>query len=326
MIIPPKIKAGDTIRVISPSRSLGIISHANRQVAEKRLADLGLKITFSEYVEEMDERSSSSIASRVKDLHEAFSDKSVNLILTTIGGFNSNEILPHLDYKLIKNNPKVLCGYSDITALSNAIYAKTGLITYSGPHYSSFAEIENFEHTLEYFSKCLFQTEQYKIEASKQWSSDPWYKDQEGRTLYQNQGYIVLNPGTTEGTIIGGNLSTFHLLVGTQYCPSFKNAILFLEDDNEDYLDTFVRRLTALSQLENFSEVKGLVIGRFQPESNVDLGKLGGALLANEKFRNLPIIAGADFGHTTPMITFPVGGIVKISGQDSEASIELLEH
>ena len=130
-MIPDKLKKGDEIRVISPARSLSIISQEMRDIAIKRLTDIGFKVTYAKHVEEKDDFNSSSIKSRVDDLHSAFKDKNVKGILTVIGGFNSNQILRYLDYDLIKQNPKILCGFSDITALSNAIYRKTGLVTYS---------------------------------------------------------------------------------------------------------------------------------------------------------------------------------------------------
>jgi len=142
MIIPPKLKQGDEIRIIAPSRSMAIISQEVRDIAIKRLEKLGFKITFSKNCEEIDDFNSSSIKSRIEDLHNAFRDKNVKGILTAVGGFNSNQILKYLDYNLIKNNPKILCGLSDITALQNAITSKTGLITYSGPHISMFGMIE----------------------------------------------------------------------------------------------------------------------------------------------------------------------------------------
>lgn len=94
---------------------------------------------------------SSSIQSRVEDLHNAFLDKNVKAILTCIGGFNVNQILEYIDYSIIKNNPKIICGFSDITALINAIFAKTGLVTYHGTHFSSFGFEKDIEYTNQYF-------------------------------------------------------------------------------------------------------------------------------------------------------------------------------
>ena len=125
-MIPKKLKKGSQIRVVSPAMSLRIISQENRWVANNTLLQMGLNVSFSKRAEEMTNWVSSRIESRVSDLHEAFGDKKVNAVFSTIGGFNSNQLLPHLNYNLIKKNPKIFCGYSDITALCNAIYAATG--------------------------------------------------------------------------------------------------------------------------------------------------------------------------------------------------------
>jgi len=132
MLIPEKLHKGDEIRVIAPARSLSLLNEEIINLAQERLLKLGFKVTFAYNCREKDLFLSSSIDSRVKDIHEAFRDQNVKAILTATGGFNSNQLLNYLDYDLIRNNPKILCGYSDITALLNAIMAKTGLVTYSG--------------------------------------------------------------------------------------------------------------------------------------------------------------------------------------------------
>ena len=153
MIIPQKLKRGDEIRVIAPSRSLSLLSENLIRSAKERLMQEGFIVSFSKNCREFDMFMSSSIESRVEDIHEAFADPNVKAILTVIGGFNSNQLLEYLDYGLIKNNPKIICGYSDITALNNAITAKTGLVTYSGLHFSSWGMEKDFDYDLEYFKK-----------------------------------------------------------------------------------------------------------------------------------------------------------------------------
>ena len=150
---------------------------------------MGFKLSFGKHIEEKDEFLSSSIASRLEDFHEAFRDKNVRAVITVIGGFNSNQLLRYLDWNLIKNNPKIFCGFSDITVLNNAIYAKTGLVSYSGPHYSSFGQELYFDYTLDYFKKCLFFEEPFEISPSKQWSDDAWYINQKERNLIKNNGF-----------------------------------------------------------------------------------------------------------------------------------------
>ena len=321
-MIPSKLKKGDEIRIIAPSRTMKLISEEGKKLAEEKLKSLGFKVTYGKNIYECDEFDSSSIKSRVEDLHEAFRDKNVKAILTVIGGFNSNQILRYLDYNLIKNNPKILCGYSDITALANAIYKKTGLVTYSGPHFSSFGMKKGFDYSLDYFKKCLIEEKEFEIKASKEWSDDKWYLDQEKREFMKNNGFLVINEGKAEGEIIGANLCTFNLLQGTEYMPNFKNNILFIEDDYESKPHHFDRDLQSLIHLPDFNQIKGIVIGRFQKASEMTNEKLIKIIKTKKELNNIPVIANLDFGHTTPIFTFPIGGKVSISSNE----IKVLEH
>ncbi len=328
-MISKKLKQGDEIRVISPARSMGIIGEKSKQIAYNKLQDIGFNVTFSKNIDERDAFNSSSIKSRVEDLHKAFKDPNVKAILTTIGGFNSNQLLSYLDYDLIKKNPKILCGFSDITALANAIYAKTGLVTYSGPHFSSFAMIRGLDYTINHFKKCLIEKESFEVLPSPEWSDDAWYKDQENRVFIKNEGYWTINEGKGSGKIIGGNMCTFNLLQGTEFMPSLKNSILFLEDDElvkESSTSDFDRNLQSLIHLPTFKGVKGIVIGRFQKESKVTLDLLTQVIKSKKELNNLPVIANVDFGHTTPIITFPIGGEVQISAKNGVAKITILKH
>ena len=327
MLIPPKLQKGNTIQVISPAQSLSLpFIQTVKDHAIKRLREAGLQVTFGKHVDEIDEFNSSSIQSRVEDLHEAFSNQSVKLVVTVIGGFNSNQLLRYIDYDRIKNNPKILCGYSDITALANAIYAKTGLVTYSGPHFFNFGDLKNFDYTLEYFHKCLFQEEPIDVQPSKKWSDDRWVENQENRTFYDNKGFLIINEGEAEGTIVGANLCTFNLLQGTEYMPDLKDTILFIEDDYESIPHTFDRDLQSLIHQPNFSGVKSIVIGRFQNKSEMTNELLIKIIKTKRELAKIPVIANIDFGHTTPMITFPIGGTVKIQAGNSEAKINILMH
>lgn len=328
-MIPQKLKPGDEIRVIAPSRSLAIISEECRTNAIKRLEEMGLKVFFSKNAEEKDEFDSSSIGSRVSDLNEAFSDKNVKGILTVVGGFNVNQILKYLDYAVIKDNPKILCGYSDITALGNAIYHKTGLVNYSGPHFSTFGMMKEFDHTLEYFKKCLMREVAFGIEPSREWSDDQWYLDQEKRDFIENDGYLMINEGEAEGKIIGGNLCTLNLLQGTEFMPSLEGSVLFLEDDDAsgDLFDVeFDRNLQSLIHLPDFRGVAGIVVGRFQKKGYISPEKFAKIIKTKKELDNLPVIYGADFGHTQPMVTFPIGGTAKLSADGNNIKLEILKH
>lgn len=311
-IYPKKLQKGDEIRVIAPSNSISIISSANREIANDRLSGLGLKVTFGKNVEENDEFHSSSIKSRVADLHKAFQDTKVKAVFAVIGGFNCNQLLKYIDWNIIKNNPKIFIGYSDTTALQNAIFAKTGLVTYSGPAWSTFGQKLHFDYTLEYFKKCLMSDDKFTIEPSEKWSDDAWYKDQDNRGLIENDGWLIINKGKASGTILGANLCTLNLLQGTEYFPDLKNSVLFIEDDSESKLVNFDRDLQFLIHLPSFRGVRGIVIGRFQKASEVTNEKLVKIIKSKAELKNMPVIANVDFGHTSPIITFPIGGEVTV--------------
>ena len=324
-MIPAKLKKGDEVRVIAPSRSMVILREDCKKIATERLEALGLKVTFGKYVMEADsDYLCTSVEHRVEDLNEAFKDKNVKAILTVIGGFNSNQMLDYIDYEAIKENPKIFCGFSDITALSNSIYAKTGLVTYSGPHYSSFGMLKGFEYTLEYFKKMFFEDKEIEIKSSKEWSDDAWFIDQENREFIKNDGMFVINEGEAEGEIVGGNLCTLNLLQGTEYMPNIENKILFLEDDDmagKIYLMEFDRNLQSLIHMPEFKTVKALVLGRSQKATDMTKEKWIKLIKNKQELANIPVIAGVDFGHSTPIITFPIGGNARLKAKDN--NIEL---
>ena len=325
-MIPKKLSHGDEIRVISPARSMSILSKELKDIAINRLRKLGFKLSFSKNSDETNDFNSSSIKSRIEDLHEVFLDKNVKAILTTIGGFNSNQLLKYINYDIISKNPKILCGFSDITALQNAIYSKTGLVTYYGPHFSSFCMKKGFEYTLEYFKKCLFSSEPFNIKPSKECSDDAWYKDQENRKFIKNKGYWIINPGKAEGTIIGGNLCTLNLLQGTEFMPSLKDSILLIEDDSESKAQHFDRDLQSLIHQPGFERVKGLIIGRFEKESEVTENLLIQIIKTKKELDKIPVIANVDFGHTTPICTFPIGGEIILVADQKKVKLKIIKH
>jgi muramoyltetrapeptide carboxypeptidase len=323
---PPKLRRGDTVRVVAPSRSRALVlEYDHRAVIDARFADMGLTLTYGRHVDERDDFDSSSVISRVEDLHDAFADPDVAAVLTVIGGFNSNEVLPHLDWDLIGANPKVLCGFSDITALHNAILARTGLVTYSGPHWSSFGMRDHFEQTQQWFVDTLFGTGPVELRPAPTWTDDLWFFDQDNREPLPGEGWWSLRDGAAEGRIIGANLCTLNLLQGTDFMPSLEGALLALEDDSTSNPVTFARNLTSLLQLPDASEIRGLVIGRFQRESHMTRRLLEQIIASQSTLAGLPVLANVDFGHTSPLATLPIGGTIALTVADN-SNLTITEH
>ncbi|WP_226576614.1 S66 peptidase family protein [Halobacillus litoralis] len=325
-MFPDKLRKGDEIRVISPAKSLAIVALDQQKLAVERLNRLGFRVTFSTYAHEDSAHISNSIEHRVNDLHEAFLDENVKAILTTLGGYDSNQLLSSIDFETIRQNPKIFCGFSDITILTNSIYKKAGLVTYSGPHFSSFGMEKGIDYTYEYFKNIVTKSEPISIEPAEEWSDDLWYINQEDRRFHSNQGYEIIHEGSASGTSIGGNLCTFNLLQGTGFMPPLEESILFLEDDMLSNPPTFDRDLQSLIHQKGFEKVNGIVIGRFQKASQMDTNTLKAIIHSKKELDRIPVIADVDFGHTTPRFTFPIGGRVEIKARDGNASIKIVEH
>ena len=310
-MIANKLKLGDEVRVIAPSRNLTEV----RQDVHHHAVDFwkreGFNLTFSLNSREVGKFHSSSIRSRVEDIHEAFRDPNVKMVITCLGGFNSNQLLRYLDYDLIAKHPKILCGFSDITALHNAIYAKTGLVTYHGPHYGTFAFDKEAEYTRKAFFDCMMNDAPIVVTPSETATE-----------------YHTIQEGTCAGTIIGGNLCTLNLLQGTPYMPDIRNKVLFLEDDNimgDYFCYEFDRNLESLLQIDGADTIKGIVFGRFDDSCGVTVKTITD-IIQGKVPTNIPVIFGADFGHVFPMITFPIGGAVRIAADKSGVEIRILEH
>ena len=310
-MIPEKLNIEDEIRIIAPSCSLSRVRSDIYDSALAFLQNQGFKVTFSRNCREMNIFQSSSVRSRVDDLHEAFSDKNVKAVMACIGGFNANEILPYLDYELIKANPKILCGYSDITVLLNAVYAKTGIVTYHAPHFAALGFLDEREYTQKYFSECIMCENPFFVKPSE-----------------NARNYTVIQEGECEGKIIGGNLCTLNLLQGTPYMPDIKNKILFLEDDNimgDYFLCEFDRNLQSLLQVSGAESIKGIVFGRFDESCKMTEDMIR-AIIKDKVSPDIPIIFGVDFGHVYPMISFPIGGKVRLSANGDIIDIQIIEH
>lgn len=320
-IFPPKLQLGDEIRIVAPALSLRTIKPANRQIAENFLTQAGFKISYSRHAQECDDFNSSRISSRMEDLHQAFLDPEVKMILAADGGFNSNQLFNYLDWQLIKTHPKIFCGYSDMTALQNAIWQKGNLVTYHGPMFWSFSYEESHQETWQYFLTCLTSDSPFELKASF-WRTDDNSMAQEK----PNGGFWPINPGEATGTLIGGNLCTLNLLQGSSFMPDFNQTILFIEDDYESQIEHFDRDLQSLIHLPNFGEVKGLLIGRFERASHVDFDLLAQIVASKPELANLPIIANVDFGHTNPKFTLPIGGTAQLKVSGQTATINILEH
>ena len=312
-MLPEKINAGDEIRIIAPARSAGDIDEVVIARAQAALESLSLKVSFSQYAFSRSQRGCPTEVEKVDDLHAAFLDPNVKGIRAAIGGFNSNQLLGRIDWDIIRANPKIFAGFSDITVLNHAILAKTGLVTFATPYFYCFGLPPESNYSLEYFRRCLFagQPETYKVRASKEFYDYAWdYDEKSPRSKIVNGGMKIIQPGQASGTLLGGNLCSLNLLNGTEYFPCVEgDIILCLEDDSYDSIpETFERNLQSLIQQPYFRQVKAILFGRFQRESIAANDSLAAIISSKKIGSNIPIVSNLDFGHTDPKFSYKIGG------------------
>jgi muramoyltetrapeptide carboxypeptidase len=242
---------------------------------------------------------------------DAFSDPEVDLVMSVIGGFNSNQLLPLLDYRKIRDSRKPFIGYSDITALNDAILARSGLVNFYGPAFVTFCQPELSPYTEGFFDRVLMEgASNVPVEGSNDWAEDRWFlKPSLGpREWKKNPGWETLREGHAKGRAVGGNLSTLMLLAGTEYWPDMNGAILFLEDDESASPEVFDRDITHLKHMGVLDQIYGMVIGRSPTEAGF-IGDDSLAMIMEDLLGDseIPVVAGVDIGHTDPMFTVPLG-------------------
>jgi len=307
IIKPKKLEKGDVIGIISPASSPDDLSKINKGV--NYLEKIGYRVEIGANVGKVEGYLAGNDHQRVDDLHSMFANKKVKAIFSIRGGYGSGRLLDKIDYKLIKNNPKIFVGYSDINALQMAFFAKCGLITYAGPMVAVDFHEEISSFTEEIFWETI--TSNTKIGKLK----NP-----------NNQKLYVLTKGRGEGRILGGNLSLLVSLLGTQYFPNFKNSILMLEDINEAPY-RIDRMFNQLRLAKLFKEIKGIILGRFVDCVESDPSKKSFTLneIVADYFQHLkiPVAYNVKHGHIKDSITIPFG--VRVVLNASRHFIEIPE-
>ena len=323
---PKKLTKQDKIMVIAPSFSGNLMSEENEKIAINRLKKLWLNVVFSQNYKKIDNFNSSSVEDRINDLHKAFENKDIKAIFTCIWWYNTNQLLKHIDYNLIKNNPKILIWYSDITALLLSIYTKTGLITYHWPFFSTFAMKYGFDYIEEYFYKCLFTDEPFEVKYSTSWSDDAWYIDQEKRQFIKNKWPWIINKWEWKWKILWWNLNTLNLLKGTEFFPDITDSIFFVEDDKEENIWTFDRQLQSLAHSYNFSKVQWVLIWRFETWSKITEPNLKNIISTKKELKNKFVVWNLDFWHTFPFFTFPIWGQAIVKADNKKVYLKIVKH
>lgn len=304
MIIPERLKIGDTIGVVAPSSPIIDEKIDELKQAIKIVEDYGFKVKLSKNVYSNTNEYSATAMEKAEDINEMFSDKEVKMIWCANGGENSNIVFERLDYNKIKENPKIICGYSDITSLTNMIAQKTGLVTYSCTNFKTIATDET-SYSFDQAMRIFLKAENTNIIGD------------------ENEKYQTIQKGTAQGILVGGNLELTKGLVAGKYSVEFKDKILFLEELGIETSPAFASNyLYYMKQNGVFDEIKGLWIGNYEHESGITLEKIVLDTLEGEyKF---PIIKSNNFGHIERKAVVPIGVKARID-TTKERKIELIE-
>lgn len=319
-ILPPKLDRNKRIGIIAPADPVrGVCSENTIKRGYEYLKTKGFSVDEGKSVKKLTQKHiAGPVSLRINDIHNFIKREDIGCIMAFWGGFNTNQVLDYLDFDLIKTNPKIVIGYSDVTALTTAITTKTGLITFSGPGVISFAKPEPFEYTWNYFAKmCIDPKKEVIVEPSPDYADDLYFlrKDDDHRIKKNNDGIKMFIKGKAKGEIVAGNLQTLLVLNGTGYLPDMTGKILFVEEDETSTPAHVDRFICQCKQLGWFKKIDGLVFGRFTEHSQFspedpfeDLLK---EYLSNVAF---PVLYNTDFGHSDPIITIPNGGTCAIDG------------
>lgn len=299
-IRPSKLNKGDTIGIISPA---GVVRDENLwNNAIEYIKSKGFNIKVSPNAKRQNDYLAGDDHQRLNDLMDFFKDEEINAIICSRGGYGSMRILNDIDYNVIKNNPKIFIGYSDITALHCAFNKKANLTTFHGPLFiSDFAKNQINEYT----EKTLFEI-----------LTNPYSHNYTNPHEYQ-----CINEGQTEAELIGGNLAVITSLLGTKYFPDLENKILFLEDIAEPVYK-IDRMLTQLKLSGNLDKISGLLFGEFteitEPKEEI-------INLIKKETQNLKIPIGFGFpcGHGSSKATLPLG--VKYYFNSADFKLEIIE-
>lgn len=298
---PAHLTRGDEVTLISPSH---FVTPDQIQFATERLQALGLRVHRPTSLLDTYGQFAGTAKARAEEIHAAYRNPKIKALFAVRGGSGAGNVLPHLDYDLIQQHPKIIIGFSDITALLMAIQTKTNTVTYHGPVIGHPIPI----FTADYLREVLFKAP-HEYDFSNPIDSDVQYDliQTEDRTF-------TINPGKARGKLLGGNLTVLTSLIGTEYLPKdWRNTILFIEDVNEEAYRIDVM----LGQLQNagvLNQISGFVFGSCEScENNTKRGfQLQEVLNRYLKPLNIPAYRGAMIGHQANQFTLPVGAKVEI--------------
>lgn len=327
MLYPQALRKGDKIGFFSPSSPATVFAQKRFQRAKTYLEKQGFELVAGSLTGKSDHYRSGSIQERAEEFNQLIRDASVRCIMSTIGGSNSNALLPYIDYEALRRDPKIIIGYSDVTALLMGIYAQTELVTFYGPALvASFGEFpplvdETFASFVEMLSS---PKDSYVYSMPKAWTDIRynWDTQDSAKPTYPNQWQFI-GQGSVQGHIIGGNLNTLAGIWGSQYMPKIQHGDILLIEDSLNSIETVERSFAHLLACGVFDKVGAVVLGKHElfDDKGTERTPLD-VLLEVLNGQPVPILYGFDSCHTHPMLVTPLGVKGKIDFDRHEFSLE----
>ena len=316
-----------TIGVFSSSSPVSATVPVRYERGIAYLKSRGYEIVNGSLYRKQDSYRSGTIQERAQEFNQLLYNEKVQILMASIGGNNTNSILPYIDYEYLKKHPKIIIGYSDTMALLLAVYAKTGLVTFYGPAAaSSFGELPPFvDWTFKYFES-MIKSEiicPYDYQMPEFWTDEviKWDEQNRSKEQYKND-WICVKPGVCQGRLIGGNLNTMEGFFGTEYMPEIKKGdILFIEDSLKDAC-TIERSFSLLKLAGVLDRVSGIILGKHEKFDDNGTGRKPYEILQEVLGETeIPILTEFDCCHTHPMFTLPIGCQVKLDAEKKRVSL-----
>jgi len=313
-----RLKKGDKIGIFTPSSPSTVTAHQRFQRAKSFIEEKGFVIVEGELTGQSDVYRSGSPKARAEELNKLLRNPDIKMIMSTIGGTNSNSMLPYIDYEAFKDNPKLVVGYSDATAVLLALYAKTGNTTYYGPALiPSFGEFEPLVNdTYRYFEQYFMEENKlpYEVPMPPFWSDEPvnWLEKTTEKILYRNE-WITGQSGVAEGRLIGGNVNAMYGFIGSPYFPTINHGDILLIEDCMKNASVVEKNFAMLKLHGVFEKVGGIILGKHELYDDLGTGKRPLDLLIEQlDGLDIPILAEFDTCHTHPMHPLAIGKKVKL--------------
>jgi muramoyltetrapeptide carboxypeptidase len=309
LIKPPRLKNGDLVALFAPG---GHVTDEQIERGVKNVESLGLRVKLSSKLRERYGGYAGRPQSRADDLHELIRDREVKALWSIRGGSGTAQILPLLDYESIRAHPKIIIGFSDITALVNAVTHLAGVVTFHGP-----GAISTFsDYSKNHLQSVLFDGVSNYVMRSAQ-------ANDERAATEPEYALKTLRAGIAEGPLWGGNLSVFSAMIGTPFLPSFKNAMLFIEEVGEEPY-RIDRMLTHLRQhIGDDLPVATLfgVFRRYAPKDDAPTITLPQVIDDHCAAQPIPCVSGYSFGHISHQMTLPIGVRARVDTRDSTLTL-----